>query len=517
MKIFGIPLKREAPERYSTGLAENLAWVRGNTTASGKSIDDGSALRTSAVYSCIKVLTESVASLPLVTYRRLKPKGKERASSHPLYSLLHDQPTATMDSSEWLNYAMLYLNLRGNFFAKKVYGARGEILELIPIHPTNVRIDVVNNNIIYIVKEGSKETKYSRDWIYHVKAMSLDGIIGLSPIDYMRETIGLSLAAEEHGAKFFSNATTPSGILTHPAKLSKDAFDRLKDQWAKNYSGSGNSGATIITEEGMKFEAMSLSNEQSQFIETRKFQRSDIASWFRVPPHMIGDLERATFSNIEQQSLEFVTYTLTPWFVRFERSIKCQLMTAQEKKNYFVEFLVDGLLRGDGFSRAQKLAIERQNGIITANEWREIENRNPIESEDGDTFLTPLNMAKSSNSEDPEPKDESATEDDQNRAMYAKELREALFLAIKPMVSHQNTKVLHRISKAKAGKSFDKTRELGYIRNDFAPIADAMEQFKVDSSALLTQIEGVYVDAIEQNIELNDEKVLTLLRGAAQI
>lgn len=375
----------------------------GGETESGEYVSDERAMRCAAVYACVRVLAESVAQLPLMLYRSREDGGKDRLVDHPLYRLLHYQPNLWQTSFEFREYAMAALLLRGNFYAlKNMTGPpeRAKLVELLPIHPAYVSTEQDERwRLRYTIRfpgKGAQEVPEGN--ILHVRGLSMDGVTGLSPISYMRESIGLSIAAEKHGARVFKNGARPGGVLTTPKTLSDEAFKRLKEEWQEAFSGR-NVHRTAILEEGTKWEKMGMTNEDAQYLETRKFQRSEIAGIFRVPAHLINDLEKATFSNIEHQSQSFVSYSLTPWLVRFEQVFWRDLLTEQEKRDgLYVKFNVDGLLRGDAKSRAEALKIQREWGIINANEWRALEEMNPRDG--GDVYLTPMNMRR--DGEDPE-------------------------------------------------------------------------------------------------------------------
>ena len=229
--------------------------------------------------------------------------------------------------------------------------------------------------------------------VFHIPGLGFDGLVGYSPIAMAKNAIGMAIACEEYGAKFFANGATPGGILEHPGTVKNP--QRVRDSWTSAFGGSSNANKVAVLEEGMKYTPISISPEQAQFLETRKFQINEIARIFRVPPHMVGDLEKSSFSNIEQQSLEFVKYTLDPWVARWEQAIVRSLLSADEKTRYFVKFNVDGLLRGDYQSRMNGYAIGRQNGWMSANDIRELENLDRIpEEEGGNLYLINGNMTK---------------------------------------------------------------------------------------------------------------------------
>jgi HK97 family phage portal protein len=299
---------------------------------------------------------------------------------------------------------MACLTLRGNFYAIKNRIGRGDrrrIVELLPVHPRYVEVKQDERwRLSYKIRfPGKAAWEIAPENILHVRGLSLDGVTGLSPIGYMRESIGLSLAAEKHGARLFKNGARPGGVLTVPGKLSDEAFARLKEQWQESFAGA-NVHKTAVLEEGASWAQLGMSNEDAQFLETRKFQRSEIAGIFRVPAHMVNDLERATFSNIEHMSRSFVTYSLMPWLVRMEQALWRDLLTEDEKRQgLYFKHNADGLLRGDSKSRAESLKTMREWGVINANEWRELEDMNPREDEGGETYLEPLNMGGGENSE----------------------------------------------------------------------------------------------------------------------
>jgi HK97 family phage portal protein len=233
-------------------------------------------------------------------------------------------------------------------------------------------------------------TIYDAESVVHVPLLSLDGIKGLSPITLNRMGISLSLSQQQFAAKFYANGSRPSGVLEHPLKLGAEAATRLRENWSQVYAGSANAGKVAILEEGMKFNALTMPLEDAQFIETVRFSREQIAALFRVPPHMIGNLERATFSNIEQQSLEFAVYTLGPYLVKWEQAFANSLLMPSERAEYYFKFNMDALLRGDSKARSEAYAAARQWGWLSVNDIRELEDENPIPN--GDIYLQPINM-----------------------------------------------------------------------------------------------------------------------------
>ena len=255
-----------------------------------------------------------------------------------------------------------------------------------------------NGHLFYAYRRSNDEAIKSDETVIlqpkdvlHIPGLGFDGLVGYSPIAMAKNAIGLAIATEEYGAKFFANGAAPSGVLEHPGTI-KDP-SKVREAWQSQFGGSQNSGKVAVLEEGMKYTPISISPEQAQFLETRKFQINEIARIFRVPPHMVGDLEKSSFSNIEQQSLEFVKYTLDPWVIRWEQSIMRTLLTPEEKAKFYVKFNLEGLLRGDYQSRMNGYAVARQNGWMSANDIRELENLDRIPTEEGgDLYLINGNM-----------------------------------------------------------------------------------------------------------------------------
>lgn len=363
-------------------------------TPSGKSVTDRTAIQHMAVYACVRVLSEAVAQLPLNLYE-YTADGKQKAIRHPLYRLLHDQPNEEMTSFIFRETLMSHLLIYGNAFAQIIRNGRGEVYSLYPLMPDKMQVDRdEQNRLIYRYSRYDEanpnmkelgEIILPADQVLHIPGLGFDGLVGYSPIAMAKNAIGISLACEEYGASFFANGASPSGILEHPGTI-KD-FEKVRKGWQAAY-GSGNAHKVAILEEGMKYQPISIPNNEAQFLETRKFQVEEIARLYRVPLHMIGDLEHATFSNIEQQSLEFVKYTLDPWLVRWEQGMQAALLSDTEKEQYFIKFNADGLLRGDYASRMQGYATARQNGWLSANDIRELEDMNRIPKEDGgDLYL----------------------------------------------------------------------------------------------------------------------------------
>ena len=395
--LTGLFKSRDKPQNRTPG--SSYAFFLGGST-SGKAVTERSAMQMTAVYSCVRILAEAIAGLPLHLYRYTPDGSKVKAVDHPLYLLLHDEPNPEMSSFVFRETLMTHLLLWGNAYAQIIHNGKGEVVALYPLMPNRMSVDRdKHGQLYYTYTRASDEEKTMTGTtvllppsdVLHIPGLGFDGLVGYSPIAMAKNAIGLAIATEEYGAKFFANGAAPSGVLEHPGTI-KDP-SRVREAWMSQFGGSANSGKVAVLEEGMKYTPISISPEQAQFLETRKFQINEIARIFRIPPHMVGDLEKSSFSNIEQQSLEFVKYTLDPWVIRWEQSIQRALLRPEEKKRYFAKFNVEGLLRGDYQSRMNGYAVARQNGWMSANDIRELENLDRIPAEaGGDLYLVNGNM-----------------------------------------------------------------------------------------------------------------------------
>ena len=387
MGIFsGLFKSRDKPTNSYDSPSYTYFFGRSNA---GKRVTDRTALQHIAVYACVRVLSEAIAQLPLHVYK-YNDKGKERVPQHPLYFLLHDQPNPEMTSFVFRETLMSHLLIYGNAYAQIIRNGRGDVIGLYPLMPDKMKVDRdEKNRLIYIysrydeanpnLKEQGDIVLYA-DEVLHIPGLGYDGLVGYSPIALAKNAIGISIACEEYGASFFGNGASPSGVLEHPGVIKNP--ERVRDAWQRAYGGR-NAHKVAVLEEGMKFTPIAIPNNEAQFLETRKFQIEEIARMYRVPLHMIGDLDHATFSNVEHLSLDFVKYSLDPWIVRWEQSLQKALLSDSEKGQYFVKFNVDGLLRGDYASRMHGYATARQNGWMSANDIRELEDMNMLSDEEG--------------------------------------------------------------------------------------------------------------------------------------
>ncbi len=394
---------RDKPQNRTSG--SSYSFLFGGST-SGKAVNERSSMQMTAVYACVRILSEAIAGLPLHLYTYAEDGNKERAHDHPLYRLLHDEPNPEMTSFVFRETLMTHLLLWGNSYAQIIRNGKGEVAALYPLMPNRMLVDRDKNGKLYYQYTTSNEDAPTMKGtsvildpseVLHIPGLGFDGLVGYSPIAMAKNAIGMAIACEEYGAKFFANGAAPSGVLEHPGTIKDPA--RVRDTWQSQFGGSGNSGKVAVLEEGMKYTPISISPEQAQFLETRKFQINEIARIFRVPPHMVGDLEKSSFSNIEQQSLEFVKYTLDPWVIRWEQALSRALFSTKEKQTYFFRFNVEGLLRGDYQSRMSGYATARQNGWMSANDIRTLEDLDHISDGDGGNLylingnMLPLNRA----------------------------------------------------------------------------------------------------------------------------
>ncbi len=386
--LFGFGQARDKP--VDKAADAGYLFLFGRTT-SGKPVNERTAMQTTAVYACVRILAEAVASLPLHVYEYQDDGGKKLVHDHPLYYLLHDEPNPEMTSFVFRETLMSHLLIWGNAYAQIIRDGAGRVLGLYPLLPDKMDVQRDDKgNIYYVYSRNSDENPMFKEYgniklkaedVLHIPGLGFDGLIGYSPIAMAKNAVGMTLACEEYGASFFANGANPGGVLEHPGVL-KDP-SKVRESWNSVYRGVNNAHKIAVLEEGMKYQQIGIPPEEAQFLETRKFQINEIARLYRIPPHMVGDLDKSSFSNIEQQSLEFVKYTLDPWVIRWEQSLQRSLLLPGEKGKYFIKLNVDGLLRGDYQSRMNGYAVGRQNGWFSANDIREMENMNPIPDEEG--------------------------------------------------------------------------------------------------------------------------------------
>lgn len=356
----------------------------GGTSKTGVEVNEATALYSTPVFACVRILSETVASLPLPVYKRLKEGGKERDPTHALYHVLHDQANDEMTSFTWRETMMGHLLTWGNAYSEIEWGNDGNVKALWPLRPDKTwpeRNKETNRIEYYTILPDHTTVRLAKERVLHMKGLGSDGLVGYSPIRMAREAIGLGLATEEFGSRFFSNGAQPSGIVEYPGKMSDLAYKRYKEDVRDEHTGLSKSHRLMVLEEGLKYHQIGIPPNDAQFLETRKFQLEEVARLYRVPLILLNHTEKSTSwgTGIEQFMLGFIIHTIRPWLVRWEQEFKMKLfITPRDRRRFFAEFLVDALLRGDTKSRYEAYQIARQNGWLNADEIREIENMNPM-------------------------------------------------------------------------------------------------------------------------------------------
>lgn len=367
-----------------------LALLEGGSAGAGVSVNTTKAMQYSAYASCIRVIAESVGMLPLFLYQQ-QGESRTKARQHPLYKVLNVRPNPYMTARQFWTMCGAHLAARGNFYAYKVY-VGSKVAELIPFPMGAVKPKLRKDwSKAYEVTLNGRPAVLTDKEVMHVHVFTLDGVSGLDPISYMRESLGEGIASDQQASKQFANGSKLSGVLSTDGTLTDEAYQRIRDSWETTYGGSANAYKVAILEAGLKFGPVTMTNEQAEFTALRKYKRSEVAGLFRVPPHKIGDLDKATFSNIEHQAQEFVSDCLMPYLTAIEASVLVSLLDERDRDSHFAKFNVNALLRGDMAARASFYHSLTQDGAISPNEIRELEDWNPRDG--GDIYLTPMNMA----------------------------------------------------------------------------------------------------------------------------
>ena len=392
------PLRRmlglEGP--YPLTAARLVEALGGRASAAGRSVTPELALSIPAVYAAVRTLTDSLASLPLLLYRQVDG-GKERATDHPLYRILHEEPNRWMTPYQVKELIMLNVLIYGNAYCEIERGSGGEVVGLWPLLSSRMQKTEVaaSGDLLYTYqlpsRQGGGLVELPQARIFHLRGLSSDGVIGYSPVSLHREALGLTLAIEEYGARFFSNSARPGGVLQSKNRLSEGAIGRMRESWEAAHRGLSEAWRVAILEEGVEFKQVALSPDDAQLPETRQFQTTEISRIFRVPPHKLSDLNRATYSNIDKQEQQFKGDSLEPWCTRIEEQVTLALLTPPERRRYVVEFLLDAQWRADIKTRYGAYAQGIQWGYLSPNDVRRFENMNPIDG--GDEYLRPANMA----------------------------------------------------------------------------------------------------------------------------
>lgn len=394
---------------------------------SGANVNERTALSMTAVYACVRVLAESIASLPLHVYERGENGNQIKAEDFPLYALLHDAPNSEMSSFTFRETLMTHLLLYGNAYAQVLRNGRGEVVALYPLMPNKMLVERDDNGRIqyrYIryneeppTMEGSTVI-LSPEAVLHIPGMAFDGLVGLSPIAACRSAIGMGISQDEYSSRFYANGAAPMGVLEHPGVIKNP--EKLRESWNEAFGGSRNAGKVAILEEGLRFTPISISPADSQLLETRKFSVEEICRIFRVPPHLVQDLSRSTFNNIENQGISFVQYSIVPWTVRWEQALTRSLLNPAERRKYVIRFNIDGLMRGACKDRYDAYAVGINNGFLCPNDVRRLEGFDLIpDDQNGDTFLIqgammPLSMAGASYTQTGADPDQASESSDDN-------------------------------------------------------------------------------------------------------
>jgi len=352
--------------------------------AAGGSVSDGRALGVAAVWACVRLLATAVAMLPLALYRR-DGERNTLVDDHPVHDLLAERPNSWQTPFEFKQMALVHLLMRGNFYAEKVV-FRGKVTDLLPLNPAFMEPKILpDGRLAYIYRGPNGRTvPYKQSEILHIRGLTTDGIKGLSVLQAAKRAVSVAAKLEMHTAGLMDNGTRPSGALETDQELNEEAFKRLREDFENNYVGAGNAGRPLILEAGLKWKQLSLSAVDAQFIDQRKYTRAEIAMFFGVPPHMIGDIERGTSwgSGIETQNLGFLVHTLMPYLVNITQACERDLLHPDDRSNFVLKFDTSLLTRADFGARQTGLQIQKRNGVISINEWRKIEGLDPL-AEDG--------------------------------------------------------------------------------------------------------------------------------------
>lgn len=476
---------RASLENPQTSIADPEAWLihalgGGGPSSSGVMVNARTSLNLAAVYACVRLLAETIGSLPLNIYERVESGGKKLATAHPLYGLLHDEPNEQMSSLIWRETCQGHLGLWGNGYSEIERDGAGEIAAIWPVPADRTTVRRLNGRKIYIFRRPNNEEVTLDDVdVIHVPGLGYDGLIGYSPIDMARQVFGGALATQEFGNRFFANGANASGILTSDHELSDKAFAHLRESFAAKQSGLHNAHKPIILEDGTKWQAVSIPPENAQFLETRYFGIEEICRWYNVPPHMVQHLKDATFSNIENQAIQFVVYSIRPWLVRWEQELNRKLFRGEDRRRYFVQFNADGLLRGDTAARSTFYREQFMIGSITQNEIRALENRNPIPG--GDTAYVPLNMisAEAAAKAPAEPAPAQGSSGDGGKGAQRSIELKPIFADALRRLNRREMEVLGRVARRNGGKlpeDFAKTfwpEHRDYVRATLAPVIAA--------------------------------------------
>lgn len=421
IKLFGLPIFeiRTSAETDSSNPAPWLYEAWGATpTWAGVSVNEETALKFSAIYACVRVISDQISAFPKGVYKRVDDRVREKQSAHPVQYLIDSAPNDFYSAFDMWDAVATSTLLWGNGFVEIIRDGRYGVGSLVVKHPSNIKIwyGTVDGKLVLFYEDTETQRKIPYWDMLHFHGLSYDGVQGRGVISYYaKDSVGLSIAAEKFGAKFFGNDTMMTKYLAHPSTLSDTAKKHIEESWQKNIAGLDNAFKMNVLEEGMELKNVGIPPEQAQYIATRQHQIEEICRWFKVQPHLIQHLLRSTNNNIEHQGIEFVTQTLTPWVVRFEQELNRKIFTTGQTGNYYVKFNMNSLLRGDITARTNYYAIMHRDGIMSANEIRQLEDMNPRDG--GDEYLTPANITgKQDNTEDNSYNNDNQSGDEKNKA-----------------------------------------------------------------------------------------------------
>ncbi len=481
------------------------AWQEafGGPTATGINVTHNSAMACTAWYAGVRIYAETMGFTPLIEYRRLEPRGKRPATDRKLYQLLHDEPNPEMNPGSFKECLQGQAVNWGNAFAEIEWDVEtGMPLALWPLLSSNMQVgrDPKTRELIYVYTLPDGGHKIFPSWrIWHLPGFGYDGVIGYDAIYQAREAIGMTQAMEKYGGKFFGNGLSPSGVLEHPNKLTKEAHERLKDSKEALYGGLDNAHRLVVLEEGMKYHQISIPPDNAQFLESRKFQLEEICRWLHIPPHMLADLDRATFSNIEHLFIEFVQMSMMPWYTRWEETCTRKLLLKSEKPYFFCECLVDVLLRGDSAARAAFYKELFYLGSLSPNDIREKENLNPITDPGGDKYYIQQNMV---------PMDMAGSK----TAAQTFYLQNSLFQeTVKKIAERERQSILRA---ARKYNTDDLRKWLAdYYRDIPEYIERQMEPFQIDTKEFITRYIGA---SMKRLADITPDKAEEMLAGWAE-
>lgn len=352
----------------------------GMESYSGKAVTVQTAMQLAAVWACVRLISETIATLPLQLYERDAKGGRHIAKDHWLYSIVHDQPNANMTAVEFWESVTAQLCLWGNAYCFKTYSGN-KIVSLDPLKPSQMQVKTdANGDLIYLYATTKGVQTYTERQIWHLKGFGIDGLIGLSPISYARNSLGASMSADEASGKLFANGMRAGGALQMTQILTSAQRKEIRESMAEQLTGTANTGKLMVLEGGSQYQPISMNPEDAQMLQTRAFHVEEICRWFRVPPFMVGHSEKSTSwgTGLEQQMIGFLTFALRPYLTRIEQGIKKSLLSPVERTKYFAEFALEGLMRADSSARAALYSSASQNGWMTRNEIRDLENRPPL-------------------------------------------------------------------------------------------------------------------------------------------